>query len=172
MKPGWISYDGGVDLLLTHLRRHLGQPQLTEMSEYLGRYFKQSRRKRHESMNDYITRKGEIYARAVRLWSVCNNDILQDRDNQFPADPILVVQQHLGRSHTVTQQVGASLSRVQGKRNPIPVQMMSSRSMMLKNRGPTRIRGVHQSGHGVPGTGVRIRNGGPINDLPIHGRKK
>ena len=66
MKPGWISYDGGVDLLLTHLRRHLGQPQLTEMSEYLGRYFKQSRRKRHESMNDYITRKGEIYARACQ----------------------------------------------------------------------------------------------------------
>ena len=66
MKPGWISYAGGVQRLLDHLRKHLGQPQLTEMSEYLGKYFKQSRRKRHESMNDYITRKGEIYARACQ----------------------------------------------------------------------------------------------------------
>lgn len=66
MKPGWISYSGGVHRLLDHLRKHLGQPQLTEMPEYLGKYFKQTRRKRHESMNDYITRKGEIYARACQ----------------------------------------------------------------------------------------------------------
>ena len=66
MKPGWISFSGGVQRLLDHLRRHLGQPQLTEMSEHLGKYFKQSRRKRNESMNDYITRKGEIYARACQ----------------------------------------------------------------------------------------------------------
>ena len=25
-KPGWISYNGGVQKLLDHLRRHLGQP--------------------------------------------------------------------------------------------------------------------------------------------------
>ena len=61
MKPGWISHEGGVQKLLDHLRRHLGQPQLSEMSEYMSKYFKQTRRKRHESMNEYITRKAEVY---------------------------------------------------------------------------------------------------------------
>ena len=66
MKPGWISHDGGVSRLITHLRRHLGQPQLTEMSEYMSKYFKQNRRLRHEGMNEYITRKAEVYARACQ----------------------------------------------------------------------------------------------------------
>ena len=63
-KPGWISHEGGVQKLLDHLRRHLGQPQLTEMSEYMMKYFKQTKRRRNETMNDYITRKAEVYARA------------------------------------------------------------------------------------------------------------
>ena len=66
MKPGWISHDGGVSRLITHLRRHLGQPQLTEMSEYMSKYFKQNRRLRHEGMNEYTTRKAEVYARACQ----------------------------------------------------------------------------------------------------------
>ena len=65
-KPGWISHDQGVSVLLAHLRRHLGQPQLTEMSDYMARYFRQSRRRKQESMNDYITRKTEIYNRACQ----------------------------------------------------------------------------------------------------------
>ena len=65
-KPGWISHDQGVPVLLAHLRRHLGQPQLTEMSDYMARYFRQSRRRKQESMNDYITRKTEIYNRACQ----------------------------------------------------------------------------------------------------------
>ena len=66
MRPGWISHEGGVSRLLAHLRRHLGQPQLNEMSEYMSKYFKQTRRKRHEGMNEYITRKAEVYARACQ----------------------------------------------------------------------------------------------------------
>ena len=66
MKPGWISFDGGVQTLLDHLRKHLGQPQLTEMSEYMSKYFKMTKRRRQEGMNDYITRKAEIYARACQ----------------------------------------------------------------------------------------------------------
>ena len=57
------SHDGGVQTLLRHLRQHLGLPQLSEMSDYMNRYFKQSRRKRSESMNEYITRKAELYSR-------------------------------------------------------------------------------------------------------------
>lgn len=66
MPPGWISHDGGVTRLLNHLRAHLGQPQLTEMSDFMARYFKNSRRRKHESMNDYITRKSELYMRACQ----------------------------------------------------------------------------------------------------------
>ena len=62
-RPGWISHDGGVQTLLAHLRRQLGLPQLAEMSSYMNQYFKQSRRKKNESVNDYITRKSELYAR-------------------------------------------------------------------------------------------------------------
>ena len=63
-KPGWVSHAGGVQTLLNHLRQHLGLPQLAEMSDFLARYFKLSRRKKNESMNEYITRKAELYARA------------------------------------------------------------------------------------------------------------
>eukprot|EP00435_Cladocopium_sp_Y103_P069442 s548_g33.t1 len=65
-QPGLISNDHGVETLLQHLRQHLGQPQLSEMAEYLAKYFKQSKRRRHESMNDYITRKAELYSRACQ----------------------------------------------------------------------------------------------------------
>ena len=65
-KPGWVSYNGGVQKLLDHLWRHLGQPQLTEVSDYMMKYFKQTKRRRNETMNDYITRKAEVYARACQ----------------------------------------------------------------------------------------------------------
>ena len=66
MAPGWISFDGGVDRLLSHFGMHLGQLQLSEMSGYMVRCFKMSKRKRHEAMNEYITRKAELYMRACQ----------------------------------------------------------------------------------------------------------
>lgn len=63
-KPGWVSFHGGVGRLLQHLRTHLGLPQIPEMTEYLLKYFNNGKRKRQESMGEYITRKCEIYARA------------------------------------------------------------------------------------------------------------
>ena len=65
MKPGWCSHNGGVTTLLNHLRRHLGQPQLSEMSDYMARYFKNSKRRRNENMNDYITRKAETISASL-----------------------------------------------------------------------------------------------------------
>ncbi|CAE7205299.1 unnamed protein product [Symbiodinium sp. CCMP2592] len=62
--PDWISYNGGVQVLLDHLRRCLGKPQVPELTELLSRYFKNSRRKPGECMGDYITRKCELYVRA------------------------------------------------------------------------------------------------------------
>ena len=41
----WISFNGGVQVLLDHLRRCLGKPQVPELTELLSRYFKNSRRK-------------------------------------------------------------------------------------------------------------------------------
>jgi hypothetical protein len=63
-EPDWVSYDGGVQVLLNHLRSSLGLPQMSEMSDYMAKYFRYSKRKRGETMNEYITRKTELYARA------------------------------------------------------------------------------------------------------------
>ena len=62
--PTWVSFPGGVQVLLDHLRQHLGLPQMSEMSDFMAKYFRNSRRHKHETMNDYITRKAELYSRA------------------------------------------------------------------------------------------------------------
>ena len=60
----WLSYDGGVRLLIEVLREERGQPKIPEMSELLMKYFKGTRRQRGETMSDYVTRKAEAYTRA------------------------------------------------------------------------------------------------------------
>lgn len=72
-RPDWLSYVGGVQRLMDHLRAHLGRPQIPELSEILMRYFRQSRRKKGESMNDFIVRKCEIYTRARQALSRVQN---------------------------------------------------------------------------------------------------
>ena len=61
---GWVAYRGGVTNLMDHLRRSLGKPRVNEVTDLLAAYFKGTRRKSSESMNDYITRKFEAYMRA------------------------------------------------------------------------------------------------------------
>ncbi|OLP88369.1 hypothetical protein AK812_SmicGene30299 [Symbiodinium microadriaticum] len=39
----WVSYAGGVEALMRHLRDCLGRPQVTELTEYLNQYFRHSR---------------------------------------------------------------------------------------------------------------------------------
>lgn len=63
-RPDWLSFPGGVQHLMDFLRRSLGRPLLPELSEYLNVYFKQSKRKKFETMNQYIVRKTEAYQRA------------------------------------------------------------------------------------------------------------
>ena len=63
-EPDWVSFQGGVQVLLDHLRKNLGLPQMSEMSDYMAKYFRYSKRKKHESMNEYISRKSELYTRA------------------------------------------------------------------------------------------------------------
>ena len=62
--PEWLSFNGGVTKLLTYLRANLGLPQMPELTDHLSRYFRQSRRRKGETMNEYVTRKSELYARA------------------------------------------------------------------------------------------------------------
>ena len=63
-KPAeWVSFNGGVQVLMTHLRESLGLPQLPELTDYLLKYFKSGKRRRGEVMGHYITRKTETYAR-------------------------------------------------------------------------------------------------------------
>ncbi|CAE7794080.1 GIP [Symbiodinium sp. CCMP2592] len=62
----WVSHNGGVQDLMKHLRACLGKPMVSDLTEHLNRYFKSSRRRPNESMNDYITRKCEVYLRACQ----------------------------------------------------------------------------------------------------------
>ena len=64
--PGWVAYRGGVRVLMDHLRRGLGKPRVNEVTDLLAAYFKGTRRRAQESMNDYITRKTEAYMRACQ----------------------------------------------------------------------------------------------------------
>ena len=63
-RPDWISFSGGVETLLAHLRRCLGKPQMPELTELLTKYFKGTRRRAGETMGEFITRKCETYLRA------------------------------------------------------------------------------------------------------------
>lgn len=63
-RPDWLSYQGGVTHLLEHLRECLGRPTIPELTEYLNKFFRHGRRRRFETMNEYITRKTEVYHRA------------------------------------------------------------------------------------------------------------
>ena len=65
----WVSFQGGVEHLLSHLRMSLGKPRIPELSEMLTKYFRQSGRKRMESMSDYIVRKTDVYNRARQALS-------------------------------------------------------------------------------------------------------
>ena len=64
-KPAdWLSFPGGVEVLLDHLRQGLGQPRIVEVTEHLGRYFRQSKRRSGESINECVARKNVVYLRA------------------------------------------------------------------------------------------------------------
>ena len=78
--PGWASFNGGVEILLTHLRAALGRPQVSELTEFLTQYFRHSKRK---SMNDYVTRKSELYLRA----SQSLKRVQPHYAKQAPSDP-------------------------------------------------------------------------------------
>ena len=58
-----LATAGGVRLLLDYLRKSLGKPRVNEVTDLLGKYFKGTRRRPGESMNDYITRKSEAFLR-------------------------------------------------------------------------------------------------------------
>ncbi|CAE7708262.1 unnamed protein product [Symbiodinium sp. CCMP2456] len=65
-RANWLSHNNGVADLLNHLRSSLGRPQVSELTEHLSRYFKGSRKRPTEGMNEYITRKSEVYTRACQ----------------------------------------------------------------------------------------------------------
>ncbi|CAE7496334.1 RE1 [Symbiodinium sp. CCMP2592] len=56
----------GVHTLMQHLRAALGRPQISDLTDYLSKYFKGSRRRNNEDINSYIARKSEIYLRACQ----------------------------------------------------------------------------------------------------------
>ena len=60
----WVSYHGGLRELLDTLRASLGKPQVSEIADYLNKYFRGSRRRPGEAMGDYIVKKTEAYLRA------------------------------------------------------------------------------------------------------------
>eukprot|EP00439_Symbiodinium_sp_Y106_P000321 s5476_g1.t1 len=65
-RADWLSHNDGVNVLLQHLRSSLGRPQVSELTDHLSRFFKGSRKRPTEGMNEYITRKSEVYLRACQ----------------------------------------------------------------------------------------------------------
>ena len=61
---GWVAFRGRVTVLMDHLRKALGKPTVNEVTDLLATYFKGCKRKNHETMNEYVTRKFEAYFRA------------------------------------------------------------------------------------------------------------
>ena len=57
--PTWVSCPGGVQVLLDHLRQHLGFPQMSEMSDFMAKYLLLSE-VNHSSI--------DTINRAKRLW--------------------------------------------------------------------------------------------------------
>ena len=49
---------------MTHLRQALGKPRVNEVTDLLATYFKGTKRRSGETMNEYTTRKTEAYMRA------------------------------------------------------------------------------------------------------------
>ena len=68
-RPDWVSFNGGVEHLLQHLRKCLGKPQVPELTDLLAKYFKNSKRKPGELKGEYITRKCELYVRSQQAMS-------------------------------------------------------------------------------------------------------
>ncbi|CAE7632904.1 unnamed protein product [Symbiodinium sp. CCMP2456] len=60
----WLSYQGGTEALLEHLRKGLGKPRVAEVTEHLSKFFKYCKRKPSESINEYVARRAEVYLRA------------------------------------------------------------------------------------------------------------
>ncbi|CAE7550499.1 unnamed protein product [Symbiodinium necroappetens] len=52
----WTAHEGGVSELLQFLRARLGKAQMPELSEWLTRYFRSTKRKAQETVGEYITR--------------------------------------------------------------------------------------------------------------------
>ena len=65
----WTAHPQGVENLMKHLRSCLGKPLLLELSDFLLRYFRSTKRRAHESMGDYITKKCEVCSSSqMRPW--------------------------------------------------------------------------------------------------------
>ena len=73
--PSWGAHATGVQELMGFLRQRLGRPQLPELSDLLLKYFRGTKRRAQESVNDYVTRKCEAYVRAQQAL----RRVLQDR---------------------------------------------------------------------------------------------
>ncbi|CAE7735180.1 RE1, partial [Symbiodinium sp. CCMP2456] len=93
----WVSFAGGVDHLLSHLRRCLGKPQVPELTELLAKYFKNSRRRPGELMGDYISRKCELYVRAQQAMDRVRPHHDQRSDTANAAAPTWSWQPRQGR---------------------------------------------------------------------------
>ena len=79
--PGWGVHADGAKELMNFLRQRLGRPLLSEFSELLLKYFRGTKRKPNESVNDYVTRKCEAYVRAQQSLQ----RVMKDRKDEATA---------------------------------------------------------------------------------------
>ena len=75
----WLSYPGGTEALLEHLRTGLGKPRVAEVTEHLSKFFKYCRRKPGESINEYVARRAEVYLRAQQAMARLPQTVTRSR---------------------------------------------------------------------------------------------
>lgn len=78
--------------MLDYLRQRLGKPQILDLSDYLNQYFRQSKRKKFESMNNYIVRKVEVYARARQALARVQRHYMDTEDSKEAVNRVEEVQ--------------------------------------------------------------------------------
>ena len=176
-RPDWVSFNGGVEKLMQHLRSWLGLPQIPELTD-LTRLLKQGKRRRGETMNEYITRKTETYTRAQQALG----RVLRAHGQDTPGGRALLPGpgQDLLQHALVTRHQGLErqplvlslrLELMMGLRTMLMMMMMKEnhptlgrkRIFEVMNNSPTMVGGAMAGAtiggvpHGVPPLGIKNR---------------
>ena len=141
----WLGvHANGVQELMSFLRQRLGRLQLPELSDLLLKYFRGTKRRAQESVNDYVTRKCEAYVRAQQsLKRVLQVAVVAWKSRPREATTLSSHGQHQG------DEAAGIHATVR------PEQMVVRRRIRLQPRPRQTLKGPMRLGDGTSGIGPR-----------------